>query len=1379
MKKRFFLTTTLVVLTFCGFQAFANTAPNWKPVTQTPVQTRLEGFEYGDADAPDGTEWQSPERLGYNKLQPRAWFVSFANAEEARKVLPEYSSRRMSLDGTWKFHFAKTPDERPKDFYKKDFDCSAWDDIPVPSNWNLVGLQKGSWNEEKGRWQGKYGVPIYVNQPVIFYHERKVDDWREGVMRTPPTNWTTYEYRNEVGSYRRTFTVPKDWKNQEIFVEFDGVDSFFYLWVNGKYVGFSKNSRDAARFDITKYAKVGENSISVEVYRNSDGSFLEAQDMFRLPGIFRSVSVYATPKVRFQDLRVRADWGGKQGFLSIEGSIKNHNKFPKEYKVVYSLYENDLYSDENRLIVPPTAKIDLLTTKVKPWSAEEPNIYVLVAELKDAKGRTTEAISTQIGFRTVEIRDTKAENDEFGLAGRYFYVNSKPVKLKGVNRHETNPESGHVVTRKQMLEEVMMMKRANINHVRTSHYSCDPYFYYLCNKFGIYLEAEANVESHEYYYGKESLSHPVEWRAAHVARMMELAHARVNDPSIVIWSPGNEAGPGDNFVASYNAVKAFDPTRPVQYERNNDIVDMGSDQYPPVSKVRERAKGTTGEKFPFHISEYAHSMGNAVGNLKDYWDAIESSNFICGGAIWDWIDQSLYNYQESRSSGVQEFRKYLAYGGDFGDTPNDGQFVMNGIIFANLEPKPQYFDVKKVYQYVKVDWDCECHEGINIINKNYHADDLSNYDLYYKVLADGEVVKEGRIEFDSVAPRSLKYVETPELKNFDTSDGREYFVNFEFRLKRDMPWAKAGYVQADEQLVLKAARHKTEAIAKTTAKTIEEDWPDTKIRLSGDGFEVVFDREDGSIYSLSYGGRKVFEDGCGPRLDAFRAWVNNDKWVYQNWYANGLHNLKHRNTSDMKGCIVGERHADGSMSIGFEIESQAPCGANLEGADRNWKRLVEQTDKPFGKDDFKFTQNIIYTVYPDGSIEANVAITSNNPQLVLPRLGYVMKTPSTMDNFRYYGRGPIDNYPDRKSSQYIGIYGKKVADEFENFPKPQDMANHQDTRWCSLTDANGAGALFIGREPMSVSVLPWSAQELAMANHPHELPASSGNWLHLDMAITGLGGASCGQGGPLEPDRVKAASHLFGFMIRPLSSQHPTPNIYHPKFNGMKPLQIIRSNDGLARIISQKGAVPSNSYREVYYRIIPQNATLEQIHKIKPLRYVGPFNLREGGTVVAATKIDKNGNLDGPVFVQHFDKIDNIPVTVTFASSVESGEGDAEHLVDGNPDTYWHTMWSVTMANFPHWIDFDCGTEKMLKGFVYLPRQDSSNGHIKNYRVQISNDGKTWSEPICEGQFDKGNKEKRVLFDKPQKARYLRFTALSSQDGRDYATGAEFSVLEE
>ena len=1306
----------------------------------------LEGFEYGKATAPDGTEWQSPERLGYNKLQPRACFTSFASAEEARRVLPEHSSRRQSLDGTWKFHFAKTPDERPADFFQLGYDCSVWDDISVPSCWNLVGPQKDGTQ--------KYGTPIYVNQPVIFYHEVKKDDWRQGVMRTPPTNWTTYEYRNEVGSYRRSFDIPKAWKGQELFVEFDGVDSFFYLWVNGQYVGFSKNSRDAARFDITRYAHVGENEIAVEVYRNSDGSFLEAQDMFRLPGIFRSVSVYATPKVHIQDLRANAMWLGKKGALSIDTQVKNLTGHTKEYKVQYSLYKNRLYSDENELVAGPTTAENLLTgITVKPWTGEEPQVYVLVAELKDHKGRTTEAVSTQIGFRTVEIKDTPAEADEFGLAGRYFYVNGKPLKLKGVNRHETNPERGHAITRQQMEEEVMMMKRANINHVRTSHYSNDPYFYYLCNKYGIYLEAEANLESHEYYYGEASLSHPAEWKAAHVARMMELARARVNDPCIVIWSLGNEAGPGDNFKASYAALKAFDVTRPVQYERNNDIVDMGSNQYPSVSWVRQAVKGQMGIKYPFHISEYAHSMGNAVGNLQDYWDAIESTNFFCGGAIWDWIDQSMMNY-------TKDGRRYLAYGGDFGDTPNDGQFVMNGIIFGDMEPKPQYYEVKKVYQNIAVQWDCAEHEGINIINKNYYTDDLAGYDCHYKLLADGEVVREGMLDVGTVAPRSLKYVELPdELKADKLTDGREYFLNIEFRLKHDMPWAKAGYVQADEQLLLKAAKGSQIKNVEGNMNIAEENG---KILVSGNGFDMQFSNADGSICSLSYGGQKVFEDGCGPKLDAFRAWVNNDNWVYQNWYQNGLYNLQHK---AKKHQVV--KHLDGSVSVLYSIESQAPYGARLEGADRNWKRLAEQKDKPFGVDDFKFTQDIVYTISPDGSIEVEAAINSNNAQLILPRLGYVMKTPSALSNFRYYGRGPIDNYPDRKTSQHIGIYNNKVAKEFENFPKPQDMANHQDTRWCMLTTDGGAGALFTGCEAMSVSVLPWSAQELAMANHPHELPASNGNWLHLDLAITGLGGNSCGQGGPLEYDRVKAGPHLFGFVISPAKAG---AKIERNALTGMVPLQITRDAAGMVTITSAKKQ--QGVYQDIWYKVIPANATAKQLKALKPQRYTEPFLVKEGTVVAYEQK--------GVEFSQDFEKIDGrVPVTVSFASSVESGEGDAEHLVDGNPNTYWHTMWSVTVANYPHWVDFDCGTTKMLKGFTYLPRQDSQNGNIRKYRVQLSQDGKTWSEPVSEGEFKNDQLLKRVIFSKPQRARYLRFTALSSQDGQDFATGAEFSVLEE
>ena len=599
MKTKLFITTLLWCFTLI---ASAN-------------NEKLEGFHYGLDTAPTGEEWQSPMLLGYNKLQPRAYFTSFATEEEARKVLPEYSSRWQSLNGTWKFHFAKNPDERPKDFYQTDFDCSAWDDIIVPSNWNIVGLQEDG--------SQKYGTPIYVNQPVIFFHQVKKDDWREGVMREPPHNWTTYKYRNEVGSYRRTFTIPQTWKGQELYVEFDGVDSFFYLWINGQYVGFSKNSRDAARFDITRFAHVGENNISVEVYRNSDGSFLEAQDMFRLPGIFRSVSIYSTPKIHIADVQAIPSFEGTNGILNINYSLDNHTKKAFKGNIAFKLYENKLYSDENTEVPisinqTGNGSVKINVANAKKWTAESPHVYTLLVYKTDKRAKDTEIISTQVGFRTVEIKDTKAEDDEFGLAGRYFYVNGKPLKLKGVNRHETNPATGHAITREQMLEEVMMMKRANINHVRTSHYSCDPYFYYLCNKYGIYLEAEANLESHEYYYGEASLSHPIEWRPAHIARMMELAHSRINDPCIVIWSLGNEAGPGDNFKASYAAVKAFDSSRPVQYERNNDIVDMGSNQYPSIGWVRSAVKGTMNIKYPFHISEYAHSMGNAVGNLIDY-----------------------------------------------------------------------------------------------------------------------------------------------------------------------------------------------------------------------------------------------------------------------------------------------------------------------------------------------------------------------------------------------------------------------------------------------------------------------------------------------------------------------------------------------------------------------------------------------------------------------------------------------------------------------------------------------------------------------------------------------------------------------------------------
>lgn len=1322
------------------------------------AQTMLSGYEYGSATAPTGQEWQQPELVGYNKLQPHAWFTSFASTDEAKGVLPEGSSYWQSLDGQWKFHFAKNPDERPKDFYRTDYNDAAWDDVQVPMSWNIYGVQKDG--------SLKYGVPIYVNQWTIFKTNLAVGDWRQGVMREPPKDYTTYTYRNEVGSYRRSFSLPKAWTGREVYISFDGADSFFYLWINGHYVGCSKDSRDVAEFDISQWAHEGENEVAVEVYRSSDGSFLEAQDMFRLPGIFRTVAVFSKPKVHVSDMKVIPSWTADgTGMLTVDMAMTNlSGKQQKGCTAVFTLYANDLYGEANgevRTLTTPAVTLpangnttttvtqQFSVSGVRPWTAEEPNVYTLVCELRDKKGHTLEAVSTQTGFRTVEIRNVAAKDDEFGLAGRYFLVNGKPLKLKGVNRHETSPDRGHAVTRAQMLEEVMMMKRANINHVRTSHYANDPYFYYLCNKYGIWLEAEANVESHEYFYGEASLSHVPEFRNQHVARMMAMAHARVNDPCIAIWSLGNEAGPGDNFKASYEAVHDFDPSRPVQYERNNDIVDMGSNQYPSVNWVRAAVKGDMDIKYPFHISEYAHSMGNAVGNLQDYWDAIESTNYFCGGAIWDWIDQSMYNY-------TADGHRYLAYGGDFGDTPNDGQFVMNGIIFGDLEPKPQYYEVKKVYQNVGIAWKDKAAGTLDIFNKNYYADDLSAYDVTYSLTADGKEVAKGSLNVGSVAPRHHQTVSVPALAKGTTLDtSRDWRLSIAFALKHNEPWAKAGYVQAAEQLPVQTATGRP-ALAKTIiapyAISVKETATDICVS-GGEAFKASFSKATGSLCSLVYNGHEMFADSLGPRLDVFRAWVNNDNWAYQKWYANGLHCLQHKATTHQ-----WVKNADGSVSVKFTVVSQGTESARLDGADRNWKRLVKTGDKP----DFHFTTNVVYTIHTDGSVENHSTVSASQNNLALARLGYAMKLPKTMNRMTYYGRGPIDNYPDRKTSQAVAIWHQPdVAAEFENFPKPQDMANHQDCRWVALSDGQ-QGAIFVADSVMSVSALPYSAQQLAMANHPHELPASDGVYLHVDHAITGLGGNSCGQGGPLDPDRVKSTTQSFGFAIRPAASavrltDEGLTDLANVSLTAQQPLSISRSANGEVTI--------SGAERQtLLYKV--NGARRAQV-------YTGPFSLREGGSVVAYARGSQFQ------YAQQFERIDAVPVKVKFASSVETGEGDAEHMTDGDPSTFWHTMYSVTVANYPHWVDFDCGEVKTLKGFTYLPRQDSRNGHIKDYEVQVSLDGNTWGPAVASGAFTSDSNLKRVLFSKPVRARYVRFTAKSSQDGQDFATCAEFSVLEQ
>ncbi|MBS2209951.1 discoidin domain-containing protein [Carboxylicivirga mesophila] len=1320
---------------------------------------QFEGFTYGDKEAPAGKEWESPSHLAHNKEQPRATFYSFKDVESARKVLPENSAYWQSLDGNWKFNWVKRPELRPVDFYQPEFDVSNWDEIPVPSNWNIVGLAK-----DGGQ---KYGTPIYCNQPVIFKHTVAVDDWKGGVMREPAKNWVTYEARNEVGSYRRNFEIPEDWEGREIFVQFDGVDSFFYLWINGQYIGFSKNSRNAATFDISKYVKKGTNIIAAEVYRNSDGSFLEAQDMFRLPGIFRSVQLYSTPKVQIRDLFAlpELDDNYEHGSLNISVDIRNFSKkAAKGYRVDYSLFANKLYSDDNELVegVVATASIPVLNSgeqasatavmqvaSPNQWSAEYPYRYILVAELKDKKGKVVETISTYTGFREVVIKNTLAEDDEFGLAGRYYYINGKTVKLKGVNRHETHPETGHTLTREQMKDEVMLMKRANINHVRNSHYPPAPYWYYLCDKYGIYQEDEANIESHQYYYGEASLSHPPEWKNAHVGRVVEMTHQNKNYPSIVIWSLGNEAGPGENFVHAYNALKKIDESRPVQYERNNSIVDMGSNQYPSIGWMNKAVTGEMNIKYPFHISEYAHSMGNACGNLIDYWNAIESTNFFCGGAIWDWVDQAIYNYREDGT-------RYLAYGGDFGDKPNSGQFVMNGILFAERDLKPQYYEVKKVYQNIAVKVLDVKKGSFEIFNK-YYFKSLADYDLNWSIWKNGTEVKNGQLTLVPINARGKTAVNIP--YNFsDFKSDSEYFLKFQFTLKEDQPWADGGYVQAEEQFLLKEKSKVpsiTDVVASKRAdKRLMIDKSKHIWVISGKNFSAKFNLNDGSLYGLIYDDNTIIEDGNGPKLDAFRAFVNNDTWGYSKWYEKGLHNLKHL-AIDSKVWP----NEDGSMTLSFTVISQAPNAARQHGGTSgNVLSVEELLDNKFGENDFRFVTNQIWTVYQDGSVELQSNITSNEPQFVLPRLGYSMTIPKEYENFTYYGRGPIGNYNDRKTAQNIQKYTTTVNEEFVNFPKPQDMANHEETRWCALTSNSKAGAVFVADGEMVVSALPYTAQAMATAAHIYELPEPGDITLHLDLKVTGLGGASCGQGGPLKHDRVYAGQNDFGFIIRPAGLN--LDEIANVAPAGEVPIAITRSGNGNVEISSRK-----------------KDAQLcYSVNSGKTQDYSEAFPMREGGTIKAWYK----GNKDSEITMT-FNRIEKIETTVVFASSEEPGIGNAaNNLVDGDPSTMWHTMYSVTVAQYPHWVDFDCGEAKSIKGFSYMPRQDGgNNGDIKDYTIHVSMDGKEWGEPAQTGSFSPDKKEKRVLFKQPLKARFIRFTGLSSQNGQDFGGGAEFGILAE
>ena len=1234
------------------------------------------------AAVPTGNEWKEPENLSFGREERRSAFSSFDTLESALKILPEFSERTISLDSdiAWKFKWSPDPASRPVGFEKPSYDVSAWDTIKVPCSWQAYGANgKGGW-----------GTPIYTNQTYPFKRDQP------DVMGEPPKDWTAYSARNPVGSYRRDFEVPEKWNGQEIFLKFDAVDSFFYLWVNGEYVGFSKDSRNPAEFNVTKFVKPGKNVVALEVYRYSDASYLEDQDMFRLSGIARSTWLLARPKIHFRDFFVTAepvdknnlngDWKVNVGYLHSSGWMFSSLSWPVDVKLftmdgtpVEAAFDYDGHLKDDSTFSFGERRTCIVKAP-KLWSAEEPHCYKLVLSVRDLRretqdeSRTTnhepratslEYVSCLVGFRTSEIRD-----------GRYWFNNEK-IKLRGVNRHETDPMYGHYVPRERQLEDIRLMKEANVNHIRNSHYPQDDYFYYLCDIYGIYVMDEANVESHGYYYGEASLSHRKEWEKATVARNIDMVRRNRNHPCVTMWSLGNEAGPGENFAAAAAAIREIDTSRPLQYERDNSVVDMDSNQYPGVDWVQWKSNDHKAKK-PFYISEYAHNMCNAMGNLKDYQDAIESSDVILGAAIWDWVDQGLYKKGNgNRESGIGNREGLiLAYGGDFGDKPNDGQFVMNGVILSDRRPEPGYYEVKHVFQPFAFEFAADGSK-VTVKNLNYFKK-ASGCTLNVVVLgAEKPTRASHRLD---IAPRGSATFDVDGIKPGSAC------VRCEIVLDEGEGLLKKGHVVADGQFDFKRIFEAANRSVVSFEGSVEDVSDAATLGFKAEGTEVRFDRATGALCSFVKDGQQLL---LAPMtVDAFRAPSSNEVGLGERWAMAGLRELVQKATSISEVTT----NQDGSKSftvvadvrgkqkerlVGFGGRTGAQCELNPAGE-------VLQSDPHFS-----VAQK--WTVFGDGNVACQSEIRPRGRVMELARVGYRLTLDKSFDRASWFGAGPFENYPDRVSGAFAGWWTAGVAGMVERYAKPQDTGMRGNTAWTAVT---GGGKMFMVMslgDPFSFSAIPYSPTELTLAMHPEELPAQAKTELGLFAAVRGLGGASCGPG-PMGKDIVRNnKTFVLDFMIGAPSNIDKLPYLPHPEL---------------------------------------------------------PPDVRTG---------------------------EDILPTVVACSSAEPGEGDAEHLVDGDLSTIWHSQYGVTLTKYPHSVTVDLGRMVDAKGVSIWQRPNGANGNVKDFKFEVSEDGKAWRE-VAASQLKPGAGEQKFAFAAPEKARYWRFTGLNEHNGREFASLAEISL---
>ena len=1038
-------------------------------------------------------DWENHHVLQINREPARAAFTPF----HAQK-----GDCSICLDGTWKFRWTPVPDERIVEFYQTDFNDKDWVGFPVPANWEVNG----------------YGTPIYVSAGYPF----KIDPPR--VMGEPKVDYTTYKERNPVGQYRRSFQLPAGWEARgQTFLRFEGVMSAFYVWINGERVGYSQGSMEPSEFNITNYLHAGENQIALEVYRYSDGSYLEDQDFWRFGGIHRSIHLLHTPDIRIRDYAVRtlpvstdyqdfilqidpqfSVYRGMTGKgTTLQGVLKDASG--REIATLKGDVEDilDLEHKAGRMNewYPQRGprKLGRMSATIKSpkrWTAETPYLYKLHLTLLTAEGEVIEQVEQAVGFRSVEIRNGQ------------LLVNGAPVRFRGVNRHEHDPRTARVMSEERMLQDILLMKQANINAVRTSHYPNVSRWYELCDSLGLYVMDEADIEEHGL---RGTLASTPDWHAAFLDRAVRMAERDKNHPSIVMWSMGNESGYGPNFAAISAWLHDFDPTRPVHYEGaqgaggepDPKTVDVISRFYTRVKQEylnpgiaegedKERAENARWERLleiaertndnrPVMTSEYAHSMGNALGNFKEYWDEIYSNPRMLGGFIWDWVDQGIYKT-------LPDGRIMVAYGGDFGDKPNLKAFCFNGLLMSDRETTPKYWEVKKVYSPVEL----RVESGeLRVTNRNHHTD-LSQYRCLWTLSIDGKQKDQGEITLPEVAPGESETIPLPvsiagkKASAKATSDLR---LTISFILKRDALWAKAGHEVAWEQFCIQEGALLSSKLENRGRLKVRAD--EEHLSISGSGFSIQWEKNaTGSLTSLTYHGKEMLAHPADfplqPVTQAFRAPTDNDKsfgnWLAKDW---SLHQMDNPRIS--LDSFKHEVREDGAVIVRVQTRNRYKEGA--------------------------IVTTSLYTILSDGTIDLKTTFQPQGILPELPRLGIALCLSSDYNTFIWQGRGPQDNYPDRKTSAAVGLWKGSVADQYVHYPRPQDSGNKEEVRRLMLTDRHGKGIRVDAVEDVfSASALHYTAQDLYKETHDCNLKPRSEIILSLDAAVLGLGNSSCGPG---------------------------------------------------------------------------------------------------------------------------------------------------------------------------------------------------------------------------------------------------------------------------